>query len=304
MQDSLKGLLALIAANVIWGLAPIFYKELSHVPPVELLCHRSLWSLVFFGAIVALQGRLGQVRTAFQGRLALPRVMIAATLISFNWGMFIWSIQVERAVEASLGYYIFPLISVLIGSLFFAEGWQRSKVIALALASGAVGVLTLGLGAAPWVALLLAISFACYGVLKRATPTGPVLSVTAEVTLLGPIVLAWLIWVHASGGGVFGGSVFDTALLMLSGPLTATPLILFSYASRRLGFGTIGLVQYLNPTLQFGVAVLIFAEPFTRWHAIALPLIWAALAIYSAGLLWSASRSAPTRASVCDTTVT
>lgn len=282
MSDPVKGFLALIAANVIWGLSPLYYKELAHVPPLEVLSHRTLWSLVFFGAVLALQARLRDLLGAASSRSAVAKLVIAAALITFNWGTFIWAIQVERTVEASLGYYIFPLISVAIGMLFFAEGWQPGKVVAFGLACVAVLVLTYGLGAAPWVSILLALSFAGYGVIKRKTEAGPVVSVTAEVLILAPIALSWLLYVHNQpDSGAFGRDLSDSLFLALSGPLTALPLILFSYASRRLGFATLGLVLYLNPTLQFGVAVWVFAEPVTPWHGIALPLIWVALAIYS-----------------------
>jgi chloramphenicol-sensitive protein RarD len=281
MSDATKGFLALIAANVIWGFSPIYYKELSAVPALELLSHRTLWSLVFFGAILALQGRLGAIPAAARGRHAALKLLVGAGLISINWGLFIWAIQVERAVETSLGYYIFPLISVILGMAVFREGAQPGKIVAFCLAMGAVGVLTYGLGAAPWVSLVLAISFAGYSVIKKTTATGPTVSVTAEVLIMTPFALGWLMVVHAGGAGQFGASWHDTVLLIFSGPLTAAPLILFSYASRRMGLATLGLVQYLNPTLQFLVAVLIFLEPVTRWHGIALPLIWVALAVYS-----------------------
>jgi len=276
---------AVIAANVIWGLSPLYYRELAHVPPLEVLSHRTLWSLVFFGAVLALQARLVELPQATRGRGALVKLIVSACLISFNWGVFIWAIQVGRTVEASLGYYIFPVISVVVGMAVFREGMHVGKLIAFALACAAVGVLTYGLGTAPWVSILLALSFAGYGVIKRTTATGPTVSVTAEVVILSPLAVVWLVAVHmgaiGEGGGAFGLSTRETLLLMGSGPLTAAPLILFSYASRRLGFATLGLMLYLNPTLQFLVASLIFAEPITRWHAIALPLIWVALAIYS-----------------------
>ena len=285
MTSVAKGLAALIGANLIWGLAPIFYKWIDHIPATEVLCHRTLWSAVFFGCVLALQRRLTEIPRAFRSGSSRIRLLIGAALISVNWGLFIWAIQVERALEASLGYYIFPLVSVLIGVFVFGEGWGRAKVIAFTLASLAVAVLTFGLGALPWVALVLAFSFGGYSWVKKTTQIGPVVSVTAETVILTPFALAWLAVIHLGQGGAFGGTQNDMILLILSGPLTATPLILFSYASRRLQLSTVGLVQYMNPTLQFLVAVLVFAEPFTQWHAIAVPMIWVALAIYTAQAL-------------------
>lgn len=292
MTEPQKGLFALICANLIWGLSPIYYKVLDHVPAPELLAHRTLWSLIFFGALIAVQGRLFELLAAYRGRVW--RMALAAALISFNWGAFIWAIQVERALEASLGYYIFPLISVVLGIMLFGEGRAPGKLIAFGLAMAAVTVLSLGLGAPPWVALLLALSFAGYGVLKKTSGIGPTLSVTAEVLLIAPIALGWLAAVHlglAPGAAVFGAGAKDSLLLAFSGPLTALPLVLFSYASRRLTLGTLGLVLYLNPTLQLLIAALLFQEPVTLWHMIAVPLIWLALAVYSVDMLRRESRA-------------
>jgi len=289
MSPPLRGVLAMIGANAIWGLSPLYYKLLAHVPPLEVLSHRTLWSLVFFGIVLAFQGRLG----ALAGALATPRrlavVALASLMISANWFLFIYSIQIGRTVETSLGYYIFPLVAVLLGVFAFAEPLSRGKWLAVGIAAGAVIILTLGLGVAPWISLALAFSFAIYGVIKKQVVAGPVVSVTAEVLILAPLALIWLWGVHVQGWtglvgrnlGVFGSEWRDSLLLIVSGPLTATPMILFSYAARRVALSTIGVIQFMNPTLQFSIAVLVFAETVTRWHAIAFPLIWLALAIYS-----------------------
>jgi chloramphenicol-sensitive protein RarD len=289
MGEAQRGVMAMVGACLIWGLSPLYYKLLVHVPPLEVLSHRTLWSMVFFGIVLLFQGRMGQVLQLLGNVRRLALVVLAALSISANWFLFIYSIQVGRAVEASLGYYIFPLVAVLLGVVVFRERLSLAKISAVALAVVAVLVLTLGLGAPPWISLALAFSFGIYGVIKKGVSAGPVVSVTAEVLMLAPLALIWLWGVHfqewqgltGRNLGVFGNNLRDSLLLLLSGPLTATPLILFSYASRRVALATIGLVQYLNPTLQFSVAVLIFAEPMTRWHAIAFPLIWLALAVYS-----------------------
>lgn len=281
MTEPAKGLIALVAANVIWGLSPIFYKALDHVPPPELLAHRTVWSLVFFGALLALQGRLQELARAGRGPGAAWKLVASAGLISINWGLFIWAVQVGRTVETSLGYYILPIIAVALGMVVFRERAEPAKLVAFACAVLAVTVLTYGLGVVPWVPLILAVSFAIYAMIKRVTATGPVVSVTAEVVILTPFALGWLAFVHGQGDGAFGTAAWDTALLVASGPVTAVPLFLFSYASRRIGFGTLGLAQYINPTLQFLVAWLLFVEPVTIWHAVALPLIWFGLGVYS-----------------------
>lgn len=284
MSDAAKGILAMLGATLIWGLAPIYYKYLGAVPALELFSHRALWSLIFFAAILGLQGRHSALGTALSGATLRPLILSAA-MIAVNWGLFIWAVLAGRATEASLGYFIYPLIAVALGMVFLGERLTRAQQAALALASLAVGVLTWGLGHLPWIALVLATSFSFYSLVKKGLDVGPVVSVTAETLLLAPGVLAILWYFHSGGGGFFGSGWEVSLLLALSGPLTATPLILFSYAARRTRLSTLGLMQYLNPTLQFLVAVLIFAEPFGVWHAIAFPMIWLALALYSVSAL-------------------
>lgn len=282
MTDAAKGILAMIAACVIWGLSGIYYKALSHVPPEQVLSHRALWSFVLFTVVLLFQGRIGALGSALSARRSALLLVFASAMISFNWFIFISAVQLGYATEASLGYYIFPLLSVLLGRLAFGERLTRAQGLAVFLAALAVAVLSLGLGAAPWIPLLLSVSFALYGVVKKQLPLGPVVSVTAEVALILPVALV-VIWV--TGGAGFLGGARDAAMLMFSGVLTGLPLILFAYAARRVRLSTVGVLQYLNPTLQFLVAVLIFAEPFTTWHGVAFALIWSAVAVFSLSAL-------------------
>lgn len=277
MNDTTKGIAAMVACCTVWGLSPLYYALLKHVPALEVLAYRGLWSLVFFVAILLVQRRLALVGTALKASFWV--ILAAACMISFNWFGFIYAIQIGQGMEASLGYYIFPLVAVFLGWLLFNERLGMAQWGAIGLALVAVVTLTAGLGVAPWIALALAGTFAIYGVLKKRLDVGPVVSVTAEVAVLAPLTIGFIVW--------FGGAQnWQThALLALSGPLTATPLILFSYAARRVRMSTIGIVQYLNPTLQFGCAVIAFSEPFTQWHGIAFPLIWTALMIYSIAAL-------------------
>ncbi|RYH03613.1 EamA family transporter RarD [Salipiger sp. IMCC34102] len=269
----------MVAACTIWGLSPLFYWLLSDIPPLEVLSYRSLWSLVFFVAILGLQGRLRASLSALRDVRTLVTVAFAGFMISLNWLGFIYSISIGNGLQASLGYYIFPLVSVVLGRIFFGELLSRAQAVAVGLAGVAVTVLTIGLGVPPWIALSLALTFGAYGVVKKGLTLGAIQSVTAEVLLIAPFAFAYLVFFSTS---LEGGTGWQThALLMASGPLTGLPLILFSYAAQRVRLSTIGLVQYLNPTLQFGCAVLFFANPITPWHAIAFPLIWAALALYS-----------------------
>lgn len=281
MTDTQKGVLALIAACCIWGLSGLFYKALSDVPSHEVLAHRTVWSLVFFGIVIGVQGRLHVLWSAVQNPASLKVIVAAALLISVNWFLFIWSIHAGRATEASMGYYIFPLVAVLIGRLVLSERLSRTQWVAITLAATGVMSLTIGLHILPWISLVLASTFGLYGLLKKRLDLGPVISVSAEVLILCPLGLGWLIYLHMGQGGAFGQELTQSLLLMASGPITAMPLILFSFGARRLTMSTVGIVQYINPTLQFLVAVLIFGEPFGVVHLIAFALIWSALAIYS-----------------------
>lgn len=285
MTGKASGILAMIGACTIWGLSPLYYKLLNHLPPLEILAHRTMWSLVFFAGLLTLQGRLRLLAKA----LATPRMALtlgaSGLMIGANWYLFIWAIHAERATEASLGYYIFPLVAVLLGWLFHNERLRMTQAIAVLIAASGVAVLTYGLGTAPWLALSLAITFGLYGLIKKGLDLGPVVSVTAEIAILTPLALLVLLQTHNSGQGAFGTSVRDTLLLICAGPLTATPLILFSLAARRLAMASVGVLQYINPTLQFACAVVVFAEPFSPWHKAAFALIWTAVALYSVSSL-------------------
>ncbi|GAW33400.1 EamA-like transporter family protein [Roseovarius sp. A-2] len=285
MREVTKGIIAMVATCTIWGLSGIYYKLLDHIPPIEILAHRTLWSCVFFAFVLLVQGRISVLRQALAGRKSILLIGFAAVMISTNWFVFITSIQIGRAMEASLGYYIFPLVAVFLGAIAFRERLGKAQLFAVALALCAVVTLTWGLGVPPWIALILASSFGLYGLVKKGLSVGPVVSVTAEVLLLLPIALTVLWYVHSDGNGAFSGNWRDSLLLMFSGILTGAPLIMFSYATKRVTLATVGLVQYLNPTLQFLVATLIFQEAFSFWHAVAFAMIWTALAIYTTASL-------------------
>jgi len=286
MSEAAKGFWAMVAACCVWGLSGIYYKALSEVPPLEVLAHRTLWSVVFLGAAVAVQGQFARLARALSGP-SLRILLVAAVVISLNWFGFIWSVQNGRAVEASLGYYIFPLVAVALGMAFFGEKMGRAQALAVAIAGCAVLYLTWALGAAPWIALMLAGTFGLYGLLKKRLSVPSVVSVLAEVVILAPLAALMLVSLHfgwfgfSPASGHFGDDLGHSAMLAFSGVMTGGPLMLFSYAAQRVRLATLGLVQYLNPTLQFGVAVLVFSEPFTAAHALTFALIWGALALYS-----------------------
>jgi len=285
MREQTKGVIAMVTTCTVWGLSGIYYKLLDHIQPIEILAHRTLWSCAFFAFVLFLQGRISVLGQALGAPRQLFSIALAALMISTNWFVFITSIHTGRAMEASLGYYIFPLVAVLLGAIAFRERLGKAQLFAVALALCAVVTLTLGLGVPPWIALVLATSFGLYGLVKKGLSVGPVASVTAEVLLLSPIALTVLWYFHTGTGGAFGRNWQDSLLLIFSGILTGTPLIMFSYATKRITLATVGLVQYLNPSLQFLVATLLFQEVFSFWHAIAFAMIWTALAIYTTASL-------------------
>lgn len=296
--NALRGIFALLGCCTVWGLSALYYAQLSDVPPLEVLSHRSLWSLLFFGALLTVQGRAREIREALTGGRQIALILIAALLISGNWFGFIYSVANGYAVEASLGYYIFPLVAVMLGALVLGERLGRLQVAAIALAALAVTVLGLGLGVAPWIAFWLAGTFSLYGLIKKQIALGPVVSVTVEVLLIAPFALGYL-WVYGQNDHSLG----VWALLAFSGILTGVPLFLFSYAAKRVTMGTFGVVQYLNPTLQFVVAGWFLGEAVTLWHGIAFPMIWIALALYSYAI-FSRDRASRKIASSADTSGT
>ncbi|MEB8388474.1 EamA family transporter RarD [Rhodobacteraceae bacterium KMM 6894] len=284
----LAGVILMAGSCTVWGLSGLFYHQIQNIPALEIFAHRTIWSVVLFIIILSVQRRLNVIpQTLRQPRLA-ALIALASLMISVNWVMFIWAIQERHALEASLGYYIFPMIAVLFGAVIYGERPSRGQLGAIALAGAAIVVLTVGLGVAPWIALLLAVTFGIYGAIKKSISIGPVASVTIEVVMILPFALL-LLWYL--GWGSFGRNLHDTVFLILSGGMTAIPLLMMSAATRRVSLTTIGLVQYLNPSLQFLVATLVLAEPFTTAHGIAFPLIWAALVIYTIAS-WRQDRAA------------
>ncbi|MFK7938086.1 MAG: EamA family transporter RarD [Roseovarius sp.] len=291
MSELTKGVIASILACILWGVSGLFYDQITHIPALEVMAHRTVWSLVFFTLLLMLQRRALQPIQVLRDRRVLGIIAMATFLVGINWLVFVYAIQIGKALEASLGYFIYPLVSIVLGLVVFRERLTGLQWLAVVLVAAAVLTLSLGLGLTPWLALLLAVSFGLYGMIKKGLEVGPIVSVTAEAALLTPPALVVLWLAHQSGDAGFGASWHDSVYLILAGPMTATPLMLFSYASQRISMTSIGLVHYLNPTLQFLVATLILQEPFGLWHALAFAMIWTALVIYST-TIWHQSNTA------------
>lgn len=266
----------MIAVCAIWGLSPLYYGLLAHVPSDQVLAHRGVWAMALFLPVVALRGDLARLADLLGSRSQRAPLLAASAAIAVNWFLFILATAIDRVTESSLGYYIFPLMSVAVGASVLGERLTRRQWAAVGLAAGAVVLLGAGLGVLPWISLGLALTMTLYALMKRYISAGPLVAVTAETVWIAPLCLIWILWT-----GSFAHDAGTWALLIGMGPITAIPLMLFSYAAKRVGMGLQGFLMYLNPTIQGAVAVLILNEALTGWHKIAFPLIWVALILYS-----------------------
>lgn len=280
-----------MAAYLIWGLVPLYFKAVAEVSAFEIIAHRVLWSVLLMGLVLLLtRNRKGFDVLRASPRL-LPRVAAAALFVSVNWLVFVWAVNDGRVLETSLGYYINPLVYVLFGYLFLGERLRRLQLIAVALAALGVGNQILALGTLPWVSLVLAITFACYGLLRKRIPLDAASGLFLETLFVSPLALIYLVWLAQRGEMAFGaGGSSRDLLIAFSGVVTAVPLVLFAAGARRLQLATMGFLQYMAPTLTFLLAVLVFGEPFGTGHLVTFGLIWCGLALYSVDL-WKASRS-------------
>lgn len=292
-EDSLSGLLYALTAYFMWGFLPLYMKMVAHISPAEVVAHRVLWSLPIATVIIWALGRTADLRAVLRAPQMLGMAAVTAVLVSINWGIYVWSIGSGHALEAALGYYINPLFSVALGAMVLGERLNRLQLAAIALAALAVAILTWETGSLPLVALGLTISWGAYAFLKKSLPIGPNQGFFLEVLILSPLALAYVIWVQASGRGHFlTGPASDTALLLGCGVVTAVPLMIYANGAKRLRLSTIGIMQYIAPTMIFLTAVLVFKEPFDGASRIAFPMIWLALVIYTAGLFRQARAKA------------
>jgi len=276
------GIFAATGAFLIWGFSPIYYRAVGVAPALEIVAHRVVWSLVFTLVLVGLSGQLRQVLNIFRDVRALGTLLLSSLLVSANWLAFIWAVNNERALEASMGYFVFPIVMVVLGGIFLKERLSFGQLVALLLVVLGVINLLFGYSRFPWIALLLAGSMGCYGLVRKTVAVEALPGLTMECLLLSPVALGYLIILYANGELVFGSISpgFDL-LLTCSALMTALPLILFTAATRVLRLGTVGLLQYLNPTCQFLLAVLLFREPFTQAHLITFLLIWSGLVLFT-----------------------
>lgn len=284
--DSLPGFLYALTAYLLWGFLPLYMKALAHIPPVEVIAHRVLWSVPIAVAVIAWMGRTEDLRAALKSPRMLGMGAMTAALISVNWGIYVWAIGSGHALDAALGYYINPLFSIFLGAVLLRERMGKTQMVAIALAVVAVGILTWEAGRLPVVALGLTVTWGFYAYLKRRLPIGPNQGFTLEVLILLLPALAYIGWLLSQGSGHFlKGVAWDNALLLGCGIVTAVPLMIYANGAKRLTLSTIAIMQYIAPTLIFLTAVFVFGEPFSGVKLLAFSLIWCALVIYSAPLL-------------------
>lgn len=284
MKDERRGFLLGAAAYAMWGLFPLYWPLLEPAGALEILAHRVCWSLLTMLALTLLLRRTTQLRAIFANPRLVGLLTLASVVIGLNWGGFIWGVNNERVVEVSLGYFINPLVTVLLGVVVLGERLRRWQWAAIGLAAVAVVGLTLDYGHPPWVAFLLAGSFGTYGLAKKQANVEAVESLTFETLALTPIAVGYLVWLWAQGEANFGAhGLPHAALLTTTGLVTAVPLICFGAAAIRVSMTTIGLLQYLTPTLQFALGVLVFHEQMTPAKWIGFSLVWVALLVFTAG---------------------
>jgi chloramphenicol-sensitive protein RarD len=286
----LRGVAYAAGAYLIWGVFPLYFRALRGIPPLEVLAHRIAWSAAFLAALVTLRRSWPEVTRQLRAPGTLARLTASALLISANWLIYIWAVHAEHVLDASLGYFVNPLVSVLLGVVFLREPLSRRQLVAVALAAAGVLALVVRAGHFPWVALSLAVTFGLYGLVRKGTAVDATAGLLGEVAVLLPAALGWLALVAARGESHVGENAVRTALLVALGAVTAVPLMWFGVAVRRLRLATIGILQYVNPTMQFAIAVFVFGEPFTAAHRVAFGCIWAALALYTSDVVASSRR--------------
>jgi chloramphenicol-sensitive protein RarD len=269
-----------VAAYSIWGLVPIYWKLLKHVPAIQVLGHRIVWSLAVLLILVAARRRRSLASVSVR---VVALYAVAAALIAANWFLYIYAVNAGFIVETSLGYYITPLVNVLFGVVVFHERMRPAQWVSIALAAAGVAQLTFAYGTLPWIAFGLAASFGCYGLVKKKAPLDPLEGLTLETAILAPMAILYLAMLYRSGEGAFlhTGATSD-ALMIGGGVVTTVPLLLFAAAVRSVPLSVIGILQYIGPTLQFLLGVFVYDEPFSRTQLIGFSIVWAALAVYAA----------------------
>lgn len=285
--EAVKGVMFGLTAYIMWGCFPLFFALFDGIPAFEILIHRILWSCLFLVVLISVLRRWTPVVKALIEPKRLGRVLVCALLIAFNWGLYIYAVESKQVLQASLGYFLTPLVNIALGVLVLREVMARLQLVALGLASLAIAIQFVMLGELPWISLLLALSFGSYGLFRKQVPLDGLSGLFVETLLLFPLALIALTWLSWQGESHFIHNVPMSALLIISGVLTALPLMAFAGAARRLRLATLGFLMYINPSIQFLIAIIIFGEPLGLIQLATFVMIWASLALYS----WSSWQS-------------
>lgn len=282
MNESRKGVLSAVIAFFLWGILPIFWKSLHFLLPPSIIAHRTLWSLAVLLPVLAVQGQLGVVRRGLSTWRGIGWHLLSGGLLASNWMLYVWATLNGHILEGALGYYLNPFLNMLFGALFFGERQNRLQMTAVAVAAAGVACQFPAIKGVPWVALTLAMTFALYAVVRKKAPLGALAGLGAETALLAPVALCWLLWQGSQGTQLFGESGWQAFLVVFTGLATATPLLCFSHATRTISLTTLGILQFIGPTLQFLIGWRIYHEVMTPLKFVSFALIWTAVAIYAA----------------------
>ena len=292
-ENARRGFLLGLGAYGLWGVLPIYFKAVAAVPAIDIVAHRVIWSIPFLALLLTFTGGWRQVAQAVRNRKTLGLLAVCALLIAVNWLLYVYAVTSGQILAGSLGYYLNPLMNVVLGRIVLKERLTRLQWAAVIIAALGVSALALEALNQLWISLGLCVSFATYGLLRKIAPVDSLAGLSVETGMIFPIALAWLLWGLAAGQPSFGTTADQTALLLLAGIVSTTPLLLFTGAARRLRYSTLGMLQFIAPTLQFLLAVMVYGEAFTTAHAIAFGAIWLALALYVAELAREARAAVP-----------
>ncbi|CAZ90016.1 Protein RarD [Thiomonas arsenitoxydans] len=276
-----SGVVYALAAYVIWGLFPLYFKALEQVPSLQILAHRMAWSLLFVALLLAVLKRWSWMRLLREQPALLARFALSAVLLSSNWGIYIWAVNSNHVVDASLGYYINPLVNVALGSVLLHERLRGLQWVALAIAAAGVTVMAIEVGHVPWISLSLALTFGSYALLRKTAPLGALEGLAVETAVLFPLAVAYLFWLSTQGMNAFASADLSTRwLLVAAGPITTIPLLLFAAGARRMSMTLLGVLQYITPTLQLALGVWLYHEPFAAAKMVGFGLVWVGLAVF------------------------
>jgi chloramphenicol-sensitive protein RarD len=282
MDRRTQGTITALGACLLWGLLPIYWKALKHVPTTQILAHRVIWSLLFLIILLSVQNRWGEVKALVSSWSRGRTFLVTSLILGANWLTYIWAVNTDQIVESSLGYFINPLVNVMLGRVFLKERLNRTQKFAVGLAFIGVLLLTVQYGRVPWIAFTLAFTFGVYGLLRKTARAESMVGLSSEMGILLPISLVYLVFLGSQGSGAFDSVNLRTDILLAgAGVVTAIPLLLYAHAVRRIRYSTIGLLQYISPTGHLLLGVFLYREPFTHVHAISFACVWMAILIYS-----------------------